>query len=88
MKQVANILFSVAGILWFFEGIPQIIKLIKRKSSDDISLFYFYMCVTAFILFLTGAILLKNWYLVFGHILPFININIIIFLVHKNRRKK
>ena len=87
MEKIANILFVIAGFLFCIETIPQIIKLLKRKSSDDISLMLFVICLFALILFEIGALLIKNIYLFFSNFLPLINISIIIYLIRKYRKK-
>lgn len=86
MERIANILFTISGILWFIQGIPQIIRLLKRKSSDDISLLFFIVCLVALVLFEIGAILMQNLYLFICNFLPLINCIIIIFLVMKYRK--
>ena len=52
MKNLANILIYIAGILWTIETIPQIIKIIKTKQTEGISLCFFVMCICAYVLFI------------------------------------
>lgn len=87
MEKIANILFVISGCIFFIEGIPQIIKLLKRKSSSDLSLIFFSLCLIALILFEIAALLIKNMYLFFTNFLPLINVIVIITLALKYRIK-
>ncbi len=84
---LANGLIYLAGILWTIETIPQIIKLVRTKKTEGISLLFFVMCIIAYMCFLTGNIILRNFSVVIAHVFPFINLSIILFLVIKYRRK-
>lgn len=86
MKLLADFLIYVAGILWAVECIPQIAKLIRTKNTGGISLLFFCICLLAYILFLTGNLLLKQWSVVVANFLPFIMISIIIYLIVRYRR--
>lgn len=88
MKNLANILIYIAGILWTIETIPQIIKIIKTKKVEGISLCFFVMCICAYILFIIGNLILHHWSVVLAHLFPFINLSIILFLVLKYRGNK
>ena len=88
MKNFANILIYIAGILWTIETIPQIIKIIKTKQTEGISLCFFVMCICAYVLFITGNVILCNWSVVLAHLFPFLNLSIILFLVLKYRRNR
>lgn len=82
-----NLFFILSGILWSLELYPQLYKTYKTKRTGDISLFYYVMCICAYILFLIGAILMRNWYLLCSHILPFINLIILVILIIKYRKR-
>lgn len=88
LNTIANVMIYLAGILWTIETIPQIYKLIKTKKAEDISLAFFVICITAYIIFITGNVMLKNWSVVIAHLFPFINLLIINALILKYRRKK
>lgn len=88
MKLLADILIYCAGVLWAVECLPQIIKLLRTKNTGGISLLFFCICLLAYILFLTGNLLLKQWSVVFANLLPFIMISIIIFLIISIRTNK
>lgn len=83
----SNIWFILAGILWSIELIPQIYRILRTKKVDDISLFFFSFCFLAYISFLIGSIIMKNNALIFSHIVPFINVSIILVLLIKYRKK-
>ncbi len=80
---IADILIYIAGIVWTIETIPQIVKLVKTKQTAGISSMFFVLCSIAYVFFLIGNIMLKQWSVVFSHAIPFINILIIITLVTK-----
>jgi len=86
--QIADLLILIAGLLWTVESIPQIIKLIRTKNTEGISLLFFLICLTAYILFLIGNTMLKNWSVVIAHCLPFVNLTIITSLIIKYRKQK
>ncbi len=80
-----NLFFIISGILWSIELYPQLYKTYKTKKTGDISLFYYCVCIIAYIFFLIGSALLKNWYLFLSHIVPFLNLNILMILIIKYR---
>lgn len=88
MQNIGNLLFVIAGVLWAIELIPQLIKTIRTKSVGDISLFFITLCFTAFLIFITGCVLIKNWFLVISHILPFVNVCILLILVLKYKKRQ
>lgn len=63
-----NSLIILAGLLWVVELVPQIIKTVKSKSVDDLSLHFFVICLLAYIAYLTGNAILKNWVIFFAHV--------------------
>lgn len=83
-----EIIFSGIGVAFIFTRIPQIIKLIQRKSSNDISLLYWY--------FISILTLPWIWYAIYevesiSMLLAYgsttiLNI-IVIYLIHKYKTK-
>ena len=71
MHNLANIFILIAGGLWFIETLPQIWHLIKTKKTEGISLLFFLICAVAYISFITGNLILKNWSVVIAHLFPF-----------------
>jgi len=88
MHKFANLLIILAGVLWTLETLPQIWHLLRTKRTEGISLLFFIICCIAYVVFITGNILLKQWSVVIAHVFPFINLLIINFLVIKYRRLK
>lgn len=88
MQNIGNILFLIAGLLWAIELIPQLIKTIRTKSVGDISLFFFTLCFIAYLIFIAGCYLIGNWFLFFSHLVPFINVSILLYLVLRYRKSK
>ncbi len=69
---LANILFIVSGTLWAIEMIPQLIRVYKRKSVEDISIYFPILCVISMILYLIASYLIRNWILIISMVSPFI----------------
>lgn len=79
--------FFISGTLWAIEMIPQIVKTIRRKLVEDISLPMYIIATISFSFFFLGCILSKNWLLLYAHILPFLGVLIMLSLIVKYRRK-
>ena len=84
--KLSETLFIVAGTLWALELLPQLWKTLRTKDVQGISIFFISLCTTAYIIFITGCFLIKNWALLFSHVVPFINVCILLYLVLKYRR--
>jgi len=69
---IAKILYGISGTLWAIELIPQLRKTYRRKTVDDISIFFPFICFVSFCFFFVASILTKNWTLVLTHLLPFL----------------
>ena len=65
---IANTLIYTAGILWGIELIPQVIKTIKSKNVEGISLAFFIMCLFSYVIYIIGNLLLGNKNIVIAHI--------------------
>ena len=87
-QSMANILFCVAGVLWGIELIPQILKTIKSKCVKDISLPYYFICLSAYFIYITGAILINQWYIVYSHLLSLVMLVIMLYLLLKYRKNQ
>ena len=83
MTNIGNILFVIAGCIWAIELIPQLIRTIRTKSVKDISIFFLTLCFIAYLVFITGCYLIRNWFLFFSHLVPFMNVSILLYLVLK-----
>lgn len=87
-ENIGNILFLIAGLLWGIELIPQLVKTFKSKSVGDFSPFFLTVCVLAYTLFIIGCVLIKNYFLLFSHIIPTINLLIlcVLYKLYKNKK--
>ena len=56
-----NLIGTIAGILTSIAAIPQLIKVIKTKSTHDISLLYFVVLLTGVVLWFVYGILIYDW---------------------------
>jgi len=83
-----NVFFIIAGCMWGIELIPQLIKTLKTKKVEDISLFFPFLCLSAYLCFFIGCIGQENWMLLFSHLLPFVNLTWLLILILKYRKKK
>ena len=83
MQNIGNILFVIAGCLWAIELIPQLARTLRTKKVHDISLFFLTLCFIAYVLFIIGCYLIENWFLFFAHLIPFVNVSILLYLVLK-----
>ena len=86
MENIGNILFLIAGFLWAIELIPQLIRIIRTKSVEDISVFFLTLCFIAYMIFIVGCFLIKNYFLFISQLIPFINVGILLYLVLKYKK--
>ena len=86
--KLSNILFLISGVLFTVELWPQIYKTYRSRKAKDISIFFLITCMVAYICFIISSILIKNWFLVISHCIPFVNLSILFVLVLKYRKKK
>ena len=82
-----TIYFIAAGIGWAIELIPQIIKTVKRKKVEDISLPFYGICLMSYTVYFIGAHLQRNYILILSHIPSFILLIIMLGLILNYRRK-
>lgn len=87
LHDLANILVYIAGFLWSIELVPQIIKTIKFRSVKDISKVYFFISCTAYVIYITANIILKNWVIVYSHIPGLLATLVMIYFVIKYQGK-
>jgi MtN3 and saliva related transmembrane protein len=82
-----KILFYLPGVLFLISGLPQMLKLIKTKSSKDISISMYLITLLAILLVLIDAFLSRNKSIVFSNSVSFIITGINTFLVIWYRKK-
>lgn len=69
---LAKVLFLISGMLWAIEMIPQLRKIYKRKSVEDISIFFPILCITSMIFYFVASYLTRNWILIISMASPFV----------------
>lgn len=84
---IANGLIYLAGILWGIELIPQVLKTLKTKDVNGLSLAFYIICLCAYVVYTIGNIMLGNWNIVIAHIPSLILFFTMLTLVLKYRRK-
>ena len=85
---MVNVLFILSGFLWSIELFPQLVRTYRTKQVGDFSILFPLMCFSGFVLFLTACFLSKQWIILFSHLLPFINLCILITFILIYRRKR
>lgn len=83
----ATFLIYLAGLLWSVELWPQLYKTIKTRSVSDISPIYFFISLTAYIIYIIANTILQNWPIVFSHIPGLCATLVMIFFMLKYRSK-
>ena len=84
-KTIIEIYFIVLGIALSCAQIPQIIRLLKRKKSDDVSLLMFYIVGFGMSNWLWYGFYIKAMPIIISNISGLITIIIVIVLTHKYR---
>ena len=87
VEYIANIFIYLAGILWGIELIPQVIKTLKTKNVEGLSLAFYAICLTAYVAYGIGNVMLENWNIVIAHIPSLLLFFTMLTLVLKYRRK-
>lgn len=84
---LGNLLIVLAGLIWAIELIPQIQRTIRTKSVEDISLSFFVLCTFAYVAYLIGNAILKNWVIFFAHVPSLIMnlIMVVLIIVYRKR---
>jgi len=84
---IANSLIYLAGLLWGIELIPQVIKTLKTKNVEGISLAFYMICLAAYVAYGIGNIMLENWNIVIAHIPSLLLFFTMLVLVLKYRKR-
>lgn len=71
-NMLADMLYFIGGALWAVEMIPQISRTYKRKSVEDISIWFPVICIISFILVFVAHSLLHRWTLLLSQVPPLI----------------
>ena len=84
---ITEILGWIQTILFTFMLVPQIIKTIKRKTVDDISITVSFIAAIAGIIALIYAIRIHQYSLIFKYIFGLLNTAIFVYLYYKYKGK-
>ncbi len=85
---IANSLIYLAGLLWGIDLVPQVVKTVKTKNVEGISLAFYILCLSAYLIYAVGNVMLENWNIVIAHVPSFGCLLAMIILIIKYRRKK
>ena len=80
MKFNLDLIFYLPGVLFIISGIPQMIKLIKTKSSEDISITMYVITCIAVVIVIIDAYLQNNRSILFSNLasLAIVGVNTIL----------
>lgn len=80
-------IFYLPGVLFFISGIPQTIKLLRTKSSEDISVWMYLLTDIAVIIIVIDAYLNHNNSILFSNLASLCIVGTNTFLVIKYKKK-
>ena len=83
-----KILFYLPAILFLISGFPQMIKLLKTKSSEDISIWMYALTCIAILIIITDAYLSGNNSIMVSNLASLIITGTNTFLTIKYRKRK
>lgn len=86
MEKIAYTLIWVSSFLWVAENFPQIYKIIKTKSVEGISFWYFFICWLAYVSYIIGNIILGNYIIALSHVPSFILLKVIMYLIWRYKK--
>jgi len=82
-----NYIFYLPGILFLISGIPQIVKLIRTKSSEDISTWMYILTFIAVFIVVVDTFVHHNISAMISNLVSLITMGITIFLVIKYKKR-
>jgi len=80
-------IFYLPAILFLISGIPQIVKLLKTKSSEDISTWMYIITFMAVFIVVIDTFVHHNMSAMISNLVSLITMGITIFLVIKYKKK-
>ena len=83
-----QIIFYLPAVLFLVSGFPQMIKLLKTKSSEDISVWMYLLTCLAILIIITDAYLSKNYSILVSNLASLAITGTNTFLTIKYRKKK
>jgi len=78
-----NFIFILPTFLLFFSSLPQMLKLIKTKKSNDLSIITYFLTGIAVFLLTIKSYLINDFYLCFANSVSFSMLSINLFLIFK-----
>ena len=87
-NQNMEILFYLQAILFLISGIPQMVKLLKTKSSEDISTWMYLITTLAIAIIVIDAYLAKNTSILVSNLTSLVITGTNTFLVIKYKKKR
>lgn len=81
-------IFYLSAPLLLISGIPQTVKLLQRKSSEDISMITYFCTWTAVCLLVLNSLINSNSSLLISNALSMTTLTINLFLIIKYRGRK
>ena len=81
------VIATLTGIMTSMAYIPQIIRILKRKSVEDISLILFSMVFISISVWLLYGISISNWPIVMVNVVAFFGSGTIITLYFKYKKR-
>lgn len=82
-----NILFYLPAVLFLISGLPQMVRLIKTKSSEDISISMYLITDLAIAIIVIDAALSQNYSILVSNAVSLVLTSINTFLTIKYRKK-
>lgn len=82
-----KIFFYLPAVLFLISGLPQMIKLLRTKSSEDISVWMYLLTCFAIGIVVTDALLSKNYSIFVSNLTSLVITGINTFLIIKYRKR-
>jgi MtN3 and saliva related transmembrane protein len=83
-----NFIFYLPAVLFLISGIPQIAKLIKTKSSDDISVWMYILTFAAVFIVVVDSFIHNDYGVMVSNMASLATLGTTTFLILKYRTKK
>ena len=84
---IANLLILISSVIWFIHLIPQIMKTVKLKDVNGLSITFYIMSTIAYLLFIFGIALKQDWIVVFSQIPAYLCNITMLALIMKYKKK-
>ncbi len=84
---ILKAIFYLPGILFVISGVPQVIKLLRTKSSKDISIWMYLITDVAISIVVVDAFIHKNTSILISNLLSLVSTLFTTFLIMYYRKK-